>query len=64
MTNLGILRLALKQAGSDLRSMEWRALLMALILATSLASFLALLGHQLEKGWASRAQQCSEQTLA
>ena len=50
MTNLGILRLALKQAGSDLRSMEWRALLMALILATSLASFLALLGHQLEKG--------------
>ncbi|MDO6565024.1 hypothetical protein Q4488_16710 [Amphritea sp. 1_MG-2023] len=45
-----LIRLALKQSRSDLLTFEWRALLLALFLATALSGFLALLGNQLEKG--------------
>jgi putative ABC transport system permease protein len=50
MRSSQLIRLTLKQSRSDLRTFEWRALLLALFLATTLASFLTLLGNQLEKG--------------
>lgn len=45
-----LLRLLRQQARSDLRMLEWRSLLLALLLATTLASFLTVLGQQLEQG--------------
>lgn len=45
-----LLRQAARQCLSNRHHAEWRALLSALLLATALASFLALLGNQLEKG--------------
>ncbi|MDX2421235.1 MAG: hypothetical protein QNK43_01035 [Amphritea sp.] len=50
MRSTQLARLALKQTRSDLRTFEWRALLLALFLATALSGFLTLLGNQLEKG--------------
>ncbi|WP_299197482.1 FtsX-like permease family protein [uncultured Amphritea sp.] len=50
MKSTQLIRLALKQSRSDLLTFEWRALLLALFLATSLSGFLTLLGNQLEKG--------------
>ena len=50
MRTAQIAKLAFRQSRTDLRSTEWRALLAALLLATTRASFLALLGNQLEKG--------------
>ena len=50
MTSSQLIRLALKQSRSDLFTFEWRALLLALFLATTLSGFLTLLGNQLEKG--------------
>lgn len=50
MRSKQLLSLALKQSRSDLRTFEWRALLLALLLATTLATFLTLLGNQLEQG--------------
>ncbi|RTE64455.1 FtsX-like permease family protein [Amphritea opalescens] len=50
MRSQQLVRLALKQTRSDLRTFEWRALLLALFLATALSGFLTLLGNQLEKG--------------
>ncbi|WP_296061213.1 FtsX-like permease family protein [uncultured Amphritea sp.] len=50
MKSSQLIHLALKQSRSDLRTFEWRALLFALLLATTLAGFLSLLGNQLEKG--------------
>ncbi len=45
-----MLRLLRQQSRTDLRTLEWRSLLLALILATTLAGFLTVLGHQLEQG--------------
>lgn len=45
-----LLKMAWRQSVSDLNHIEWRSLLIALCLATTLATFLALLGNQLEKG--------------
>ena len=45
-----MLRLLRQQSRTDLRMLEWRSLLLALILATTLAGFLTVLGHQLEQG--------------
>lgn len=50
MKSAQLIRLALKQSRSDLLTFEWRALLLALFLATTLSGFLTLLGNQLEKG--------------
>ncbi|WP_417227053.1 ABC transporter permease [Amphritea sp.] len=50
MKSKQLVRLALKQTRSDLLTFEWRALLLALFLATALSGFLTLLGNQLEKG--------------
>ncbi|MEH6575615.1 MAG: FtsX-like permease family protein [Amphritea sp.] len=50
MRSKKIIRQAWRQCFFDLQNAEWRALLIALFLATALASFLALLGNQLEKG--------------
>ncbi|WP_428036746.1 ABC transporter permease [Amphritea sp.] len=50
MKSKQLIRLALKQSRSDLLTFEWRSLLLALFLATTLAGFLTLLGNQLEKG--------------
>lgn len=45
-----LFRLLRQQSRTDLRSLEWRSLLLAMILATTLASFLTALGQQLEQG--------------
>ncbi len=48
--NPAVLRLAVRQLVSQLRTTEWRALILATWLAVALTTFLSLLGDRLENG--------------
>lgn len=50
MTASKLFSMAWRQSVTDLRHIEWRSLLAAIALATTLATFLSLLGNQLEQG--------------